>query len=349
MWILSTRDALAEVVGSVEQPVALLPQGDRFDELDWLLWAFDRVSPGVAAGFAPLGVSRDGRSILYEVPPEVASALAHERHADMRELAAAWTQDEEWLARAWSWWRNLRELCVRARDTGRQVFGMGGPAGGHTSPPTAESFVEWYASFDGFYRGLDLLEDGLRFSQADLAFVSERFEHLEETRGQLQIAHLMAIARAYRESNCLARTELEVLAEASGARVFRWDVFERIDDGFLDYLSRCSRGAFLPDEREFDSELAGDDEYVFLRLRDRERSARIWLGAARGNDYDSCLHDLNRFIAGSGRQFVMACDGWGYFACLTPEERALLHERGVRFSGLPASDPSLAPPVKSGR
>ena len=75
MWILSTRDALAEVVGSVEQPVALLPQGDRFDELDWLLWAFDRVSPGVAAGFAPLGVSRDGRSILYEVPPEVASAL----------------------------------------------------------------------------------------------------------------------------------------------------------------------------------------------------------------------------------------------------------------------------------
>ena len=236
MWILSTRDALDEVVGSVEQPVALLPAGDRFDELDWLLWALDRVSPGVAARFAPLGVSRDGRSLLYEVPPEVASALAHDRHADMRELAAAWTQDEEWLARAWSWWRNLRELCVRARDTGRQVFGMGGPAGGHTSPPPAESYVEWYASIA-----------------------------------------------------------------------------------------------------------------VFLRLRDRERSARIWLGAARGNDYDSCLHDLNRFIAGSGRQFVMACDGWGYFACLTPEERALLHERGVRFSGLPASDPSLAPPVKSGR
>lgn len=128
--------------------------------------------------------------------------------------------------------------------------------------------------------------------------------------------------------------------------MFRWDVSERIDDDFLDYLSANSCGAFLPDVREFDSEVVGEDEYVFLRLRHRERSTQIWLGSGRGNDYDSFLEDLNRFISGSGRQFVMAGNGWigGYFACLTPEELALLHGRGLRFSALPPSDLRLAPP-----
>jgi hypothetical protein len=180
------------------------------------------------------------------------------------------------------------------------------------------ALASWLSSFESFYRRIGLLGGGFKFVQDDRRRLAE--SDWPALQGRLRSRWLY--------EGCTQDNEAELLASVHGSHALMW-LCEDIDCAeWVRALTTVSRGSFMPVDLR--RQWHGDD-FLELRCSWGGRACRLFHPRTK-NLRRSVLHEVNRWIAHTGRQFAEI--GWGpdgdpIFACVNEAELEALHERGL--------------------